>query len=122
VSLESGGLLVIVCSSQSHSENDQRNWLRAILFDDLVRARKHVGRNRLTILDFRFLSHRITLSALAKTLGGMVNPICLAVFKLITNSNFVGCSTGRPAGWRLSESCPRICNAGLSADVHRINT
>ena len=31
--------------------------------------------------------HRMTLSALAKTLGGMVNPIWLAVFKLITSSN-----------------------------------
>jgi hypothetical protein len=29
VSLESGGLLVIVCSSQSRTENDARNLLRA---------------------------------------------------------------------------------------------
>ena len=43
-------------------------------------------------------SHRITLSALANTLGGMVNPICLAAFRLITSSNFVGCSTGKSAG------------------------
>jgi len=42
--------------------------------------------------------HLITLSALANTLGGMVRPICLAVFKLMTNSNFVGCSTGKSAG------------------------
>ena len=42
--------------------------------------------------------HLITLSALASTFGGIVRPICLAVFKLITNSNFVGCSTGRSAG------------------------
>ena len=27
----------------------------------------------------------------------MVKPICFAVFRLITNSNFVGCSTGRSA-------------------------
>jgi hypothetical protein len=44
---------------------------------------------------FGLLGHRITLSALAKTLGGIVNPICLAVFKLIMNCNFVGRSTGR---------------------------
>ena len=25
-------------------------------------------------------------------------PICFAVFRLITNSNFIGCSTGRSAG------------------------
>jgi hypothetical protein len=43
-------------------------------------------------------SHLITLSARASTLGGIVTPICLAVFKLITNSNFVGRSTGRSAG------------------------
>ena len=44
--------------------------------------------------------HRITLSALASTFGGIVSPICLAVLRLMTNSNFVGCSTGRSAGLR----------------------
>src|SRR5258705_2214540 len=42
--------------------------------------------------------HLITLSALASTFGGIVRPICLAALRLITNSNFVGCSTGRSAG------------------------
>jgi hypothetical protein len=41
----------------------------------------------------------MTLSALASTFGGIVKPICLAVFKLITSSNFTGCSTGRSAGF-----------------------
>jgi hypothetical protein len=45
----------------------------------------------------RFL-HRITLSALAKTFGGIVMPICLAALRFIAMSNFVGCSTGRSAG------------------------
>jgi hypothetical protein len=36
--------------------------------------------------------YRMTLSARASTLGGIVMPICLAVFRLITSSNFVGCS------------------------------
>src|SRR5262245_16113943 len=40
----------------------------------------------------------ITRSALASTFGGIVRPICLAVFRLITSSNFVGCSTGSSAG------------------------
>ena len=40
----------------------------------------------------------MTLSARANTLGGIVKPICLAAFRLIMNSNFVGCSTGRSAG------------------------
>ena len=43
--------------------------------------------------------HLITRSALASTFGGMVRPICLAVLRLITSSNFVGCSTGRSAGF-----------------------
>ena len=41
----------------------------------------------------------ITLSARANTFGGIVKPICFAVFRLITNSNFVGCSTGKSAGF-----------------------
>jgi hypothetical protein len=41
----------------------------------------------------------ITLSALASTFGGIVRPICLAVLRLITSSNFVGCSTGSSAGF-----------------------
>src|SRR5215813_5208552 len=44
-------------------------------------------------------SHLITLSALASTFGGIVRPICLAVFRLMMNSNFVGCSMGRLAGF-----------------------
>jgi hypothetical protein len=44
-------------------------------------------------------NHLISLFALASTSGGIVRPICLAVFKFITNSNFVGCSTGSSAGF-----------------------
>jgi hypothetical protein len=43
--------------------------------------------------------YSITWSARASIDGGMVRPSALAVFKLITNSNFVGCSTGRSAGF-----------------------
>jgi hypothetical protein len=43
-------------------------------------------------------SHLITLSARASTFGGIVNPICFAVFRLITSSNLIGCSMGRSAG------------------------
>ena len=38
---------------------------------------------------------------------GIVTPICFAVLRLITSSNFVGCSTGRSAGLALSGSYPR---------------
>ena len=44
------------------------------------------------------LKSLITLSALARTLGGIVNPICFAALRFITSSNLVGCSTGRSAG------------------------
>jgi len=40
----------------------------------------------------------ITLSALASTFGGIVTPICFAVFRLM-NSNFVVASTGRSCGF-----------------------
>ena len=40
----------------------------------------------------------ITLSARYNSDCGIVTPICFAVLRLITNSNFVGCSTGRSAG------------------------
>jgi len=42
--------------------------------------------------------HSITSSARASKLGGMVRPRVLAVLRLITNSSFVGSSTGRSAG------------------------
>src|SRR5262244_1423827 len=42
--------------------------------------------------------HFMTVSALANTFGGMVRPICFAAFRLMMNSNFFGCSTGRSAG------------------------
>ena len=40
------------------------------------------------------LSHRITSSARNSSSGGIVIPSALAVLRLITSSNFVGCSTG----------------------------
>src|SRR5262249_23257612 len=40
----------------------------------------------------------INLVARASTSGGIVRPICFAVLRLITSSNFVGCSTGKSAG------------------------
>ena len=46
----------------------------------------------------RFASYLMILSARYSKDCGIVRPICLAVFKLITNSNFVGCCTGRSAG------------------------
>src|SRR5947207_14177743 len=43
-------------------------------------------------------SHSITSSAWTSKEAGTVRPRTLAVFMLITNSNLVGCSTGRSEG------------------------
>ena len=43
--------------------------------------------------------HSITSSAVARSEGGIVRPISLAVFRLMTSSNRVGCSTGSSAGF-----------------------
>ena len=50
------------------------------------------------LLDCDFPDYRITLSARTNTLGGIVRPICLAVFELTMNLNFINCSTGKSAG------------------------
>ena len=42
--------------------------------------------------------HSITSSAVASNLSGIVRPSALAVLRLITNSNLVGCWTDRSAG------------------------
>ena len=43
-------------------------------------------------------NHSITSSARTKSVGGIVNPSALAVFRLITSSNLLLCWTGRSAG------------------------
>ena len=44
-------------------------------------------------------SHSMISSALADSPGGTSRPSAFAVFRLITNSNLVGCTTGRSAGF-----------------------
>src|SRR5262249_8600630 len=43
--------------------------------------------------------YSITWSARARIDGGIVKPRALAILRLMTSSNFVGCSTGRSAGF-----------------------
>ena len=45
-----------------------------------------------------FCPHLMTLFARERNSGESVSPICFAAFKLITNSNFVACCTGKSAG------------------------
>ena len=47
--------------------------------------------------------HSRTSSARARMEGGTVRPSALAVLRLITSSNLVGCSTGRSAGGALED-------------------
>ena len=56
----------------------------------------------------RIWSYSITSSARASRVGGIVSPSALAVFRLMTSSNLVGCSTGRSAGFaprRILSTC-----------------
>src|SRR5262249_60021229 len=68
-----------------------------------------------------FLPSSDHLSALASTLGGIGNPICLAAFRLIKNSNFVGCSTGKSPAWLLSEFCPRGSRRADNSQAHSVH-
>src|SRR5262249_19657084 len=49
--------------------------------------------------DERAPPHSITSSARASSVGGTVRPSTLAVTRLTTRSNLVGCSTGMSAGF-----------------------
>ena len=42
--------------------------------------------------------HFMTRFARERNSGESVSPICFAAFKLMTNSNFVACCTGKSAG------------------------
>src|SRR5262245_58679365 len=55
-------------------------------------------RNQLCRVNSRRATHSITAFACAMRRGGTVRPSALAVLRLITSSNLVGCSTGRSAG------------------------
>ena len=45
-------------------------------------------------------TYSMTLSARASSVGEMTIPSAFAVLRFITNSNLVGCETGRSAGFR----------------------
>src|SRR5262249_30578015 len=50
--------------------------------------------------------HSITSSAVICMISGTVRPSALAVLRLITSSNLVGCTTGRSAGFAPLRICP----------------
>src|SRR5262245_15127812 len=53
---------------------------------------------RLDRASFAWRTHSITSSARASKVGGTVRPSVLAVLRLITSSNLIGCSIGRSLG------------------------
>src|SRR5262245_41549296 len=67
----------------------------------LLRARRErPSRRAANQLDERAPSHHsITSSARAMSVGGIVSRSALAVVRLMTRSNLVGCSIGRSAGF-----------------------
>src|SRR5215813_12298496 len=70
---------------------DKKRELRSCGFSSLTKGGQQVLSRSSSV-------YLITLSALASTFGGIVRPICLAALRLMINSNFFGCSTGRLAG------------------------
>ena len=60
-------------------------------------SQRRIGTIKWLLTPF-FNVHLINLFARASTSGAIVTPICLAVLRLITSSNLIGCSTGRSAG------------------------
>src|SRR5262249_38323750 len=68
-------------------EHDQRNKEAATPYESFFRPL------------ISYWRHLITLAACASTLGGIVRPISLAVFRLTTKLNFEGLSTGSSPGF-----------------------
>src|SRR6266550_4806356 len=83
--------------------SDPRDFTRPFRLGGKAKCKEYSGQSetdkfRIHCFSRYMYLHRITLSAHATTFGGIVRPIYFAVFRLITSSNFVGCSTGRAVG------------------------
>ncbi len=77
---------------------DKKKWHgRGLCELSVLGARKFLEVILSNILNGRI--YLMTLSARTSTFGGIVRPICFAAVRLIMNSNFIGCSTGRSAGF-----------------------
>src|SRR5262245_35663470 len=89
---EIGSLFLGTASVPKHP--DYRNSSR------LLRARHERPRRRTAQQRYELASfHSITSSARATRVAGTSRPSALAAFRLSTNSNLVGCCTGRSAGF-----------------------
>ena len=86
-------------SRMSQMRHFRQNRARAFRFprsaaDAALCQSRHVALRR-----SKTARYSMTSSAVNSSFGGMVSPSVLAVFILMTNSNFLGCTTGRSAGF-----------------------
>jgi hypothetical protein len=113
-SLRSSSLNVATGRWYSRSLSGERHWHANS--PDLLRLRRRAeGRTDSRAAEQRDelapLHYSMTSSAMASTTGGIVRPRALAVLRLMTSSNLVGCSTGISAG-----CCPfRILSTNSAA-------
>jgi len=91
------------CGPRARLGRDHARRLSALVQARRSRRGNHGGNTRLRRLRGHNRSsgrsHSITLSARSTRPAGTSCPIALAVLRLITSSNVVGCSTGRSVGF-----------------------
>src|SRR5262249_23049235 len=86
------------------------------------RCRCHAAEQRDELAAFHLRGHSMTSSAVASRVWGIVSPSALAVLRLITSWNLVGCSIGRSAGFvplGFYRHSSRLCGTCLARSVHR---
>src|SRR5262245_65152447 len=92
-------------------------------WDGLLRARRERPRRRAPEQrDERAPLHSITSSARASTVAGTSRPKALALLRLITISNLVGCSTGKSAGVAPFKILTTYAAATSRASLHLLLT
>src|SRR5215831_5749296 len=81
-----------------HVERRAAFWAKATAKLDALSKRVSREERRKLEAALEVRIHSITSSAKAISLSGILRPSALAVVRLMTSSNLVGCTTGRSAG------------------------
>src|SRR5262249_56878185 len=89
---DGGGLVCFDCPAHEHADVPHAVSLLRTCRDRPRGSRTAEKRDELAAV------HSITSSAIASSLSGIWRPSILAVLRLMTNSSFVACMTGRLAG------------------------
>jgi hypothetical protein len=95
VAMPQRGLRFRIVRGESHEHADAPHPLRPLR----ARGKRPCGRRAAEQGDERAPPHSITSSARARRVAGKSRPIAFAALRLMTSSNFVGCSTGKSAGF-----------------------